>query len=231
MGLRERLFGAKVTQSATIMTTGVINVVVTAPTRSYKNILIQMTATWGGVGPYEGLITWGDGSSEQFIAPAADVTRYHTYTASGTYNIDVGVYDQTTEALGTGRASIQIAEMLTATLSASPTGGAIPLAVSFTFTMSNGHSPYTWTLDPGDGSTPYSNPTSPKAHTYNKVGTFTAILTVSDALGEATALSIRVGVGGNLCSVWMRRLYQRGGPSVRRWLESLAQRKGCSLTS
>ena len=80
---------------------------------------------------------------------------------------------------------------LAATLSASPASGLAPLAVTFTIGISGGVSPYTWSLDPGDGSTPYTGSRSAagsftKAHTYTRAGTFTATLTVTDALG-ATA--------------------------------------------
>jgi len=81
---------------------------------------------------------------------------------------------------------------LAATLSASPASGLAPLAVTFTIGISGGVSPYTWSLDPGDGSTPYTGSRSAsgsftRAHTYTKAGTFTATLTVTDALG-ATAM-------------------------------------------
>jgi len=82
---------------------------------------------------------------------------------------------------------------LAATLSASPASGLAPLAVTFTIGISGGVSPYTWSLDPGDGAAPYTGSRSAsgsftQTHTYTKVGTFTATLTVTDALG-ATALN------------------------------------------
>jgi PKD repeat protein len=67
--------------------------------------------------------------------------------------------------------------------------------VTFTFSMSGGFTPYTWTLDFGDGSGVLTNPTSPQSHTYTKVGTYTAKLTVTDALGASASLPVTVAAG------------------------------------
>ena len=85
---------------------------------------------------------------------------------------------------------------LSATLSASPSVGPVPLAVSFTIGIAGGVTPYTWALDYGDGSTPGSGTVAgTKLHTYTNVGTFTATLTVTDALGAATASRSKVMAG------------------------------------
>ena len=85
---------------------------------------------------------------------------------------------------------------LTASLSASPSVGPVPLAVSFTIGIGGGVTPYTWTLDYGDGSTPGSGTVAgTKAHTYTKAGTFTATLTVTDALGASIASRSKVMAG------------------------------------
>jgi len=86
-----------------------------------------------------------------------------------------------------------IATLLAATLTASPTAGQAPLAVTFTIGISGGVSPYTWSLAPGDGSIPYTGSRAAagsftRAHTYTAAGTFTVTLTVTDALG-ATAIN------------------------------------------
>ena len=85
--------------------------------------------------------------------------------------------------------SIYVYPSLSASLDASPKAGNIPLEVTFTITIENGKPPYEWTLDFGDGSTPISASrpepgTFQQKHTYEKVGTFTATLTVQDALGS-----------------------------------------------
>lgn len=90
----------------------------------------------------------------------------------------------------------QVSPPLVATLSASPASGPAPLAVTFTIGISGGVTPYTWTLDYGDGSTPGSGTIAgTQPHTYNQVGTFTATLTVTDALGASTASRSKVMAG------------------------------------
>ena len=86
---------------------------------------------------------------------------------------------------------------LAATLVASPTTGNAPLAVTFTIGISGGYTPYTWTLNYGDGSTPSSGTVAgTKAHTYVKVGTFTVTLTVTDALGASAVKRATASPGG-----------------------------------
>lgn len=89
---------------------------------------------------------------------------------------------------------------LTVTFSADKTSGPVPLAVTFSCGASGGVLNYTWTLDPGDGSAPYSGTrtaegTWTQAHTYNTGGAFTAVLTVTDALGASIASRLQVGAG------------------------------------
>ncbi|MGQ9700503.1 MAG: PKD domain-containing protein, partial [Candidatus Bipolaricaulaceae bacterium] len=74
---------------------------------------------------------------------------------------------------------------LTAKLAAHPTSGHVPLSVTFSAAGSTG--PITaFTLDFGDGSSPYSGTdiTVNISHTYNAHGTYKAVLTVQDAQGR-----------------------------------------------
>src|SRR5262249_1402835 len=68
---------------------------------------------------------------------------------------------------------------LTATASATPTSGQVPLTVAFTATASGGTAPYSYSWNFGDGSatSTVQNP----SHTYNTAGTYTATLTVTDS--------------------------------------------------
>ena len=89
---------------------------------------------------------------------------------------------------------------LSITLSASPTSGPAPLTVNFKMTMSDGVAPYTFTLNYGDGTPDASGSrtdpgTTQSNHTYTRVGTFTATLTVTDALGAAIASRAKVMSG------------------------------------
>ncbi len=78
---------------------------------------------------------------------------------------------------------------LTVTAAASPLSGNIPLAVSFTATVSGGSSPYTYAWTFGDGGT--STLESPR-HTYSRPGTFVAQVVVTDSLGTTASDSVTI---------------------------------------
>jgi len=182
----------RVTRTATVTATnGAFMVSVSAPSKSYYGTTITLTAVWNDrtLGPFTGAINWGDGSANTPIDQVQkSVSSIHNYSTVGTFTITVTVYDEGTLTTGTGTWSIQIAAQLAATLSASPTSGKIPLPVTFTIGVSGGYTPYSWTLAYGDGTASDSGTVAgTKAHTYAKVGTWTATLTVTDALG-ATAI-------------------------------------------
>jgi PKD repeat protein len=73
----------------------------------------------------------------------------------------------------------------TAGFTATPTTGTAPLDVDFADTSSGSPTSWAWTF--GDGDT--SNLASP-SHTYNNPGSFTATLTVTNALGSSSASRI-----------------------------------------
>ena len=92
---------------------------------------------------------------------------------------------------------------LEAKLTATPTSGPAPLSVTFSAAGSTG-AIVSFTLDFGDGSTPYSGTdlTVSISHTYNNPGTYTATLTVSDAQGRTATDSKTVTVlPGTSCSL------------------------------
>ena len=92
---------------------------------------------------------------------------------------------------------------LEAKLSATPTSGPAPLSVTFSAAGSTG-AIVSFTLDFGDGSTPYSGTdlTLNISHTYNNPGTYTATLTVSDAQGRTATDSKTITVlPGTSCSL------------------------------
>ena len=174
---------------------------VSAPSTGYVGVAISATASWTtGTGPFIGQVAWGDGSPPDQIdyQYTKSVTKTHTYTKVGTYTITAIISDEGTGAWGSGTASIQIAApTLSATLSASPNSGPVPLAVTFTIGASGGVTPYTGTLAYGDGITGTVPVPGTWDHMYQKVGTFTATLTVTDALG-ASGLSRSVTYAGVL---------------------------------
>jgi PKD repeat protein len=188
----------KVEKTVTISVSGALTVAISAPDRAYRGIAIYAYATWSPIDypPFYYTIEWGDGTKSEGSVDYGNSTPtlMKVYGTAGSFTIKATVTDSMGQT-GSATKPITIAEPLTATLSADKTSGTVPLTVTFTFSMSGGFAPYTWTLDPGDGTTPYSNPTSPKSHTYNTVGTFTAKLTVTDALGATAVTRLAVGAG------------------------------------
>jgi PKD repeat protein len=88
----------------------------------------------------------------------------------------------------------------TAAVTATPTAGPLPLAVSFDGTGSSDPDgdaiTYIWNF--GDGSAPVQNTTGRVSHTYSTAGTFTATLTVKDSKGaSSTPAGVRVDPGDN----------------------------------
>lgn len=194
----------QITKSLTVSTSGFLTVTVSNPPKEYVGRAITITVTvTGGLGATEKLvkITWGDGTaiqqfSELFPGP---YTYQHTYSSpSASYPISVNVEDPATGASGSGSSTIQIANVLSATFTVDKSSGPIPLSVIFSYTISNGYSPYSWTLKPeGPAGTTYTGTTASgtKGHTYNTVGSFTAVLTVTDALGAQSVYRILAVIG------------------------------------
>lgn len=184
-----------------ITTTGVLTVsVAPVPPKGYVTTSFRIDVTWDamGLGPFGGFIYWGDGSSEAWNGRMTkSASFYHTYASPGTYSIRVTVEDDGTGASGEGTTSVEVRTALAITFTADKTSGPIPLTVTFSGSISGGYTPYSWTLDYGDGATPDSGTATPisKSHVYSKVGTFTAKLTVTDALGATVLGRTRILAG------------------------------------
>ena len=108
---------------------------------------------------------------------------------------------------------------LTATLTAQPTSGPAPLPVDFTIGISAGAPPYAWSLDPGDGSEPYTGTRSTAGsifltHTYAQAGTFTATLTVTDASGAAATKQTVTRPGAEAQPTGARSLAAAAAPII-----------------
>jgi PKD repeat protein len=84
------------------------------------------------------------------------------------------------------------ATALTVSVSATPTSGPAPLAVSFTGTRSGGTGYYTTDWDFGDGS-PHSSQLNP-SHVYTVGGTYTARLTVTDSAAATASATVTISV-------------------------------------
>ncbi|MFQ5758425.1 MAG: hypothetical protein ACE5IF_01960 [Candidatus Bathyarchaeia archaeon] len=177
----------QVTKELTIVTTGVLTVTVTGPTKGYVGALAIFNVTWTPFYPRCDIhVDWGDGTSDDYAASfKPEINPGHTYLSPGPYIVTATVTDSR-GAEGSGDTLITIRELLDLTFTADKTTGDIPLLVTFTLDIAGGHAPYDWTLDPGDGSTPYGGTrTLPgsftQQHTYDNLGSFNAVATVTDS--------------------------------------------------
>jgi PKD repeat protein len=132
----------------------------------------------GGAGSYIFEWTFGDGS--QSTGQVVD----HVYGESGSYQASVTVTDSVGDTTTSGDISILVFDLLTVSLTASPTGGAAPLSVDFTPSASGGDCNYTYTYAYGDGSTG-----TDAHHTYSTPGTYAATVTVADGAGHSAVSS------------------------------------------
>lgn len=124
----------------------------------------------------------------------------HVYNAAGVYEATLQIRDEI------GRyatASIDITvnnAPPTANVTVLPTNGPLPLNVTFTVSASSPNGAITSVVvDPADGSTPYAlGGSGSVSHEYSAVGTYQAVITVTDAVGESVTVrsplvDVRVG--------------------------------------
>ncbi len=154
----------------------------------------------GGTGPYTYDWTFGDGS-----AHGTAQNPSHVYAAAGSYSASLTVKDALNATATSATLAIVVSSApvpLAASASGSPLSGSAPLTVAFTGSASGGTGPYTYDWTFGDGSA-HGTAQNP-SHVYAAAGSYSASLTVKDALNAtatSSALSITVTAGG-------------GGPSL-----------------
>jgi PKD repeat protein len=142
----------------------------------------------GGCPPLTYAWAFGDAgtSSEQ--------NPIHSYQSAGNYIATLTTTDSK-NVICKDTATIRVTggTPVTCTASANSTEGCAPLAVQFTGTGTGGCAPlkYSWAF--GDGGT--SNEQSP-SYSYQNVGNYTAVLTVTDAKSVAASKSMTITVTG-----------------------------------
>jgi len=129
--------------------------------------------------------TFGDGGSSSVQNPS------HTYQTAGNYTATLTVTDNN-GATGSSTVGISVLnnQAPTASASATPTSGTVPLLVTFTGTGADSDgtvASYAWTFGDG-GSSSLQNPT----HTYGSAGSYTATLTVTDNSGATGSSSVGI---------------------------------------
>jgi len=162
------------------------------PTTGNAPLKVSFTGSAsGGTAPYSYSWNFGDGS-----ATSTTQNPSHTYSAAGTYTATLTVTDSAAPAnTATSTVTIKVSAVgspLTATASALPTSGQVPLNVSFTGLASGGTPPYSYSWNFGDGSA--TSTAQNPAHTYSNPGTYTAKLTVTDSSSPAQTASSSVPI-------------------------------------
>ncbi|MDE2043871.1 MAG: PKD domain-containing protein [Thermoplasmata archaeon] len=139
-----------------------------------RGLLISMAAPVG---------SWNSGSFvAPFVAESGDQVYCTTYCGPGHGSMSQGIID-----IGPAPGAP------TATASGGPVQGHPPLTVNFTGGGSGGTPPYAYSWDFGDGA---SSTLQDPSHTYTSVGTYRAVLTLTDSAGEESQASVAVSVLG-----------------------------------
>lgn len=208
--LLSRLRPMRVDKSIPVTVSGVLTVVVSViPAQGYvtTSFYVGVGVDAGFLGPATVWVAYGDGPAIQYReSVGSSWTYYHTYATPGTYQVRAHVDDDGTGMSGDSDpndpyARAEVRSVMAVTFTADKTSGNVPLAVTFTIGISAGYDPWNWTINYGDGSTPESGSAIPagvpftRSHTYTKVGSYTATLTVIDALGEAVSGQATISAG------------------------------------
>ena len=159
------------------------------------NLTLSLTGLSGGVQPY------GTPTFTTSVGTASGYTATFQLTAPGTYAVSVNVSDAVGVVL-TINAKVTISSPLSISGTVTPTSGSTPLALTASWVVSGGSSPYTIVVAFGDGTT-YSSaiPVSSATHTFTAAGTYSVLLQVTDSTGAqagvpAVTVTVAAGSGG-----------------------------------
>ncbi len=148
---------------------------------------------------------YGDGSA---AVTQSGPSSSHNYSAAGTYVASVTVTDSRGKA-STNSAQVAITVQQpqpsntapTANLAATPTSGTVPLNVNFSGGGSSdpdqGDSIASYSFNFGDGSGIVTQSAPALSHTYNRAGTYTASLVVTDSHGKSSTNTASVSITAN----------------------------------
>jgi subtilisin family serine protease/PKD repeat protein len=151
----------------------------------------------GGSGSYTYSWSFGDGESSGLQNPT------HTYDTAGSYDVTVTVADAVDlDNSTTGRLTVIALDQpvtISVGISASPSSGQAPLAVTFTANISGDSPPYNLDWDCGDGTSETQTTdsyTAQMSHTYNNAGTYHVCVVVTSALaGGGATQTVQASIG------------------------------------
>ena len=144
------------------------------PTTGTVPLVVNFTDTSSGT-PTSWAWEFGDGGTSTEASPS------HTYTSTGTWTATLTATNEQGSSSYSRTITVNEPSAPTASFTATPTTGSVPLVVNFTDTSSG--TPTSWDWDFGDGGT--STEALP-SHTYTSTGTFTATLTATNELGSSS---------------------------------------------
>jgi len=144
----------------------------------------------GGTAPYSFSWNFGDGST------GTGSSISHTYVTAGTFTVvltvkDSGSPQQTTSSQQFVTVTNPPPPPLTASFTFTPANPQVGQTVSFTGSASGGTPPYTYSWTFGDSGTGSG---SSVTHTYQAAGSYTVVLTVTDAAGQTASSTQTVTV-------------------------------------
>ncbi|HEQ97927.1 MAG TPA: PKD domain-containing protein [candidate division Zixibacteria bacterium] len=146
-----------------------------SPTSGCAPLTVDFTDQSSGTGIDGWSWTFGDGGNSSAQNPS------YTYNTPGTYTVSLTVSSssQGCDDTQTKTGYITVNGGPTANFEGSPTSGTEPLTVNFT-DLSADATGWSWDFGDGAGSSTEQNP----SYTYNSAGTYTVILTASNACGS-----------------------------------------------
>jgi len=166
------------------------------------SFLVNFTVSASDIDGYITSYEWdfdGDGVYESNTGSTP--YSYYTYTGAGTFNPTVRVTDNggaqtvSTPLVVTAQSSNNHPPVVSS-LDANPPSGTVPLTVSFTSSVSDDDGSivkYEWDFD-GNGTYDATTETNPVSHLYDKSGTYTARMRVTDNDGATSAGQVLITV-------------------------------------
>jgi len=178
------------------------------------NFTVSASDTDGYITSYE----WdfdGDGMYESNTGSSSH--SYYTYTNAGTFNPRVRVTDNggaqaVSDPLVVTAQTSDNQPPVVSSLTASPQSGTVPLTVLFTSSVSDDGSivKYEWDFD-GNGTYDATTETNPVSHLYDKSGTYTARLRVTDDGGATSSGQVIITVQSASGSGYLESNSSAGG--------------------